>query len=261
MKNILIILLLLLLTGCATLDSPVKNETPTKLETSKEIDLTGAKKLKGRFTVYAAARVKSDPNGRYCLQGSNNKCVSKKLNKDKVCFLQMQGSGMVDNVKYSWARSNSVTKHSCSQWGKAYSTVNKGRFKVNNKSDSIGSFNNVLEPYKSIACPCNPAPSQRALYVSSGCKFPFNKHQRIYVPAAKGIKLPNGKIHDGIFVCHDRGREIQRKLDGSFKIDTFIGSVLFSPWKMNDWRLTSRKSPFKHTGNQNKTWDFYFLKD
>ncbi len=37
---------------------------------------------------------------------------------------------------------------------------------------------------------------------------------KLYIPAAKGIKLPNGKVHDGIFWAHDVGSMIvERKID------------------------------------------------
>jgi 3D (Asp-Asp-Asp) domain-containing protein len=39
---------------------------------------------------------------------------------------------------------------------------------------------------------------------------------KLYIPAAKGIKLPNGQIHDGIFWAHDIGSMIVEK-----KIDIF----------------------------------------
>jgi hypothetical protein len=236
MKNLIKVIIFLTVASCATVEKPA----PVK-EDKKEIEL--GKRLKGRFTVYASAKVKSDPNGNFCLQDSNNGCISPKLNRDKVCFLQMQGSGMVDDVMYSWSSPNKTTKHSCATWGSTYARSNVTRFKVNNVSHSIGSFNNILRPFYSVACPRE-----------------FKNRQRIYVPAAVGVRLPNNSIHDGIFTCDDRGGAIVKKADGTYKIDTFIGLVHFHPWKMNDWGLTGRTSPFKHTANQKITHDFYLIK-
>ena len=150
---------------------------------------------------------------------------------------------MVDNKMYSWSSPNRTTRHSCAKWGSTYARSNVTRFKVNNDSHSIGSFNNELDPYYSVACPRE-----------------FPNKTKIFVPSAKGIKLPTGVIHSGIFTCDDRGGAIVKKPDGTYKIDTFLGLIEFHPWKMNDWGLTGRKSPFKHTKNQKITHDFYLLK-
>lgn len=238
-----LVIVLFFLYGCATKspDQAPKPGNPTD-STSKPFKL--GKKYKGRFTVYIAAGVKSDKRGKYCLQDKNNKCISPKLNADKVCFLAMQGSGTVDNVKYSWGGRNSTSKHSCAKWGKTYARSHVTRFKRNRVSHSIGSFNNILSPFKSVACPRE-----------------FANRQKIFVPMARGIILPNGDIHDGVFHCDDRGGAIKRLDDGTYKIDTFLGFVLFEPWKMNDWAKTSKASPFKHTANQKVTHDFYLISE
>ena len=229
------------LSGCGTLVlEDEKPSEPTKPVVDKPLSL--GKKYKGRSAGYASAAVYSDKGGKYCLQDVKNKCISAPLDYDKVCFLQMQGSGMVDKTMYSWGGRNAVSKHSCAKWGSTYARSNVTRFKVDSVSHSIGSFNNVLVPFRSVACPRQ-----------------FADRTRIYVPKAKGTKLPDGSIHDGIFSCDDRGGAIVRKSDGTYKIDTFLGLIRFHPWKMNDWGLTGRKSPFKHTANQNITHDFYVV--
>lgn len=224
------------LSGCGTL--VLEDEKP--IEPKEEIKL--GKKYKGRFTIYASAAVYSDKGGKYCLQDTKNKCISAPLNYDKVCLLQMQGSGMVDKTMYSWGGRNAVSKHSCAEWGSTYARSNVTRFKVNSVSHSIGSFNNILTPFYSVACPRE-----------------FANRTKIYVPSAKDIKLPDGSKHSGFFSCDDRGGAIKKLNDGTYKIDTFIGLVRFQPWKMNDWRLVNRKSPFRHTSNQNVTHDFYVV--
>lgn len=245
--KLLILLISLTLIGCSTVRQVENTEeveiNPSTTTETHTIDLTGATKYRGRFTVYASAAVDSDPDGKYCLQDKNNRCISAPLNYDKVCFLQMQGGGTVDNVKYSWGGTNRRSKHSCSKWGRTYAKTVITRFKRNEVSHSIGSFNNILSPFKSVACPRE-----------------FSNKTRIYVPVANGIKLPDNSVHDGVFVCDDRGGAIKRLSDGTYKIDTFIGLINFKPWKMNDWGLTTRKSPFKHTGNTKVTHDFYVLK-
>ena len=108
------LILLLLVVGCSSNVVETTKE-PVKQEPVGELKL--GKKFKGRFTVYDSPNLKSDRGGKYCLQDTNNKCISKPLNRDKVCYLQMQGSGMVDGVKFSWDKPNRVVQHSCATWG------------------------------------------------------------------------------------------------------------------------------------------------
>ena len=240
----ILLLSIILVASCSNIPTEQPTEVSSRTPTpSVKEKIKLGKKFKGRFTVYASAKVRSDKNGKYCLQDTKNKCISAKLNYDKICFLQMQGSGMVDNTKYSWGGRNVISKHSCAKWGSTYARSNVTRFKVNSVSHSIGSFNNVLTPYFSVACPRE-----------------FANKTKIYVPSANGIKLPTGTIHSGIFSCDDRGGAIIKKSDGTYKIDTFLGLIEFYPWKMNDWGMTGRKSPFKHTKNQNVAHDFYLVK-
>ena len=234
----LILISLVALVSCST-ELPKVEPAPTKPVVEETLKL--GKRYKGRFTKYIAAKVDSD-GGAYCLQDKNNKCISKGLSRDKVCFLQMQGSGMVDDVMYSWDSPNKITKHSCATWGSTYARSNVTRFKVNDISHSIGSFNNILTPFYSVACPRQ-----------------FKNRTRIYVPSAKGISLPDGGKHSGVFTCDDRGGAIKKLPDGTYKIDTFIGLVHFKPWKMNDWGMLTKKSPFTHTRNQKETHDFYVV--
>lgn len=44
----------------------------------------------------------------------------------------------------------------------------------------------------------------------------------IYIPAAKGIKLPDGSIHDGMFIVRDTGGAFQGV--GHKRVDLFVGT-------------------------------------
>ena len=55
----------------------------------------------------------------------------------------------------------------------------------------------------------------------------------IYVPAARGINLPDGTLHSGFFVVRDRGSAIKNNGDLA-RFDFFIGT--------DSWRNTS--NPF-----------------
>ena len=54
----------------------------------------------------------------------------------------------------------------------------------------------------------------------------FKFGQKIYIPSAVGTELPNGKIHNGIFIVSDVGGLIKGN-----HIDVFIGSAKVNPFK------------------------------
>ncbi|PIS10024.1 MAG: hypothetical protein COT73_11470, partial [Bdellovibrio sp. CG10_big_fil_rev_8_21_14_0_10_47_8] len=70
----------------------------------------------------------------------------------------------------------------------------------------------------------------------------------IFVPAAGGLNLGNGRIHNGFFVIRDSGGGIK----GKGRFDFFTG--LYSD--------TSKKNPFRqlNLGDRNSRMPFYLVK-
>ena len=230
MKKLL--LLLFIFTGCATTTPPqqtTKPDTPVKDETAVELPLKLGTKRKLWSTFYKTPAIKSG-TGSFCLRDKDAKCISKGIRHDQKCFIQMQGSGIVDGKMYAYhhpASSRGIpAKDSCAKYGNLWKTSQNVRFYVSEKFKfGKGSFNNELTPYVSIACPRE-----------------FKNNHKFFIPAAKGVKLPDGTIHDGVFICHDRGGAIKGN-----HIDTFLGIVDYATnWKMFDWNRGAKNNPFTH---------------
>jgi 3D (Asp-Asp-Asp) domain-containing protein len=92
--------------------------------------------------------------------------------------------------------------------------------------------------------------------VRSTCLVPFQTvaadldiykpGQVIYIPDLRGMKLPNGRIHNGYLIVQDKGRGIK----GAGRFDFFTG---FSDWK-------DSSNPFVKVGLGNKDTDMvYYL--
>lgn len=232
------LLLLLLATICSSCwdkepaPTPAKPEvtqpTATPIPTPKP-ELKLGKKYRLWSTFYKTPALYSAKEEKFCLKDMTGKCVSGNIKHDQKCFIQMQGSGIIDGVLfvYEGASSRGIpASDSCSRYGSTWNGSGNVRFKPSTEFKyGKGSFNNPLIPYVSIACPK---------------EFPNN--MKFYIPDAKGIKLPDGSVHDGIFICHDRGGAIKGD-----HIDTFIGIVDYSTnWKMKDWARGGAQNPFTH---------------
>jgi len=185
-------------------------------------------------TGYFSPWIKSNPNEKYCLQDVNGKCISGMIRHDQMCFMQMQGSGKIDGKFFTFVTANDARKpaRTCYEYGSkkkrtnVWSSSHKVKFRWNKTTKfGRGSFSNELVPFVSIACPKQ-----------------YANNTKFYIEEAEGLKLPNGKTHDGIFSCHDRGGAIKGN-----HIDTFIGLLdMRENWKMNDWARATRFNPFKH---------------
>lgn len=105
--------------------------------------------------------------------------VSKRFKKD----LDMEGTGILLNgktVNYAGMKNGGVRyKYTPSRWGLGVGTCK-------------------LLPYRSVAV------DPRIIPLGT----------KVYIPQAKGMKLPDGTIHDGIFRAEDVGQAIkQKKMD------------------------------------------------
>lgn len=221
---------------------PVQDDKPIVVtpETQESKELKLGKKYNLWSTYYFSPWIKSNPKAKYCLQDKNGSCISPKISHDQMCFFQMQGSGKIDENIYAYSSANSKRlPPSCKKYGGAYGGSHKVKFYINNKFKyGKGSFNNPLIPFKSIACPPQ-----------------FANNKKLYIPKAKGVKLPDGTVHDGVFICHDRGGAIKGN-----KIDTFIGIVdMRENWKMSDWSRIWNYNPFKNhvKSSSSKTFEAY----
>jgi 3D (Asp-Asp-Asp) domain-containing protein len=148
-------------------------------EKGKEVSLWG--------THYYSHVAKIDPNG-YPLYDKSGKAISPKISKADYCACGIEGTCSINSQIYDYSGVGvQRVPFTCKYAGhKIY--WSKGKFKYGK-----GNRGNALEPFVSVA--------------ADQSRFPFGT--KIYVPAAKGLKLPGGKRHDGFFVVADVGSAIK----------------------------------------------------
>jgi 3D (Asp-Asp-Asp) domain-containing protein len=172
--------------------SPKPEEDGEKLELGKSITLWA--------TMYYKKVVESSTTG-VPLRDMSGKVIGPKLANKVWCLAAIEGTVRVDGVTYNYAGRTGRSQADCGwKWRKS-ETI---RWSVSKYKYGLGNRNNPLVPYVSLAC-------DQSIY-------PFG--QKIYIPAAKGVKLPNGETHSGVFRCDDVGGAIKGN-----HIDVFIGSV------------------------------------
>jgi len=138
-------------------------------------------------THYYSHVAKIDHKG-FPLFDKSGKAISPKISSKDYCLCGIEGTCSINGQIYDYS---GVGMHrvpfSCKYSGhKIYWA--KGKFKYGK-----GNRGNALEPFVSVAA------DQKI--------FPFGT--RIYIPEAKGLKLPGGKVHDGLFIVHDVGSAIK----------------------------------------------------
>lgn len=145
------------------------------------------------------------------LRDMNNNVIGPKLSAKTWCLAAIEGTVRIKGQTYNYAGTRSPRQAKCSHSPSSYVRWKKSKFKY-----GIGNKNNELIPFRTIACDQGTVSrSQRWL---NGGYMKFG--QEIYIPAARGVKLPDGTIHDGYFQCGDTGGAIY-----GHHIDVFIGSV------------------------------------
>lgn len=165
-------------------------------------DTEGAIKLWA--TWYNMPKYKSDKTGIE-VRDINGKPLGPKLSKKKWCNLAMEGTGFIDGHTFNYAGTS--TKHvvKCD-----HTPSGRVKFYVTKYKYGVGSRNNPLRPFVSVAC------DQKI--------YPFGT--RFFIPSARGVLLPDGTVHGGYFVCEDVGGLIKGN-----HIDVFIGEYSKNPFE------------------------------
>lgn len=138
-------------------------------------------------THYYSHVAKIDPKG-YALRDKSGNAVSPKISSKDFCLCGIEGTCSINSEIYDYGGvGKSYVPFTCKYSGhKIY--WSKGKFKYGK-----GNKGNPLTPFVSVA-------ADQSLY-------PFGT--KLYIPAARGLKLPGGKVHDGIFVVDDVGSAIK----------------------------------------------------
>ncbi len=140
----------------------------------------------------------------YKVRGMDGKALGPILTRKNWCDLAMEGTGFIDGKTYNYAGTTRKHVIKCAHRASGYVKFNVSKYQY-----GVGNHNNPLRPFVSVAC------DQK--------KFKYG--QKFFVPSAKGVELPNGKKHNGYFVCEDVGGLIKGN-----HIDVFIGKYTKNPF-------------------------------
>lgn len=162
----------------------------------------------------------------------NGKKLGPTLSRRDWCLAGIEGTACIDGITYNYAGRTGRSQTSCAM--KSTETV---RWKKSQYKYGIGSKNNPLVPYVSIA--------------TDPLVIPYGT--RLYIAAAVGVKyIQEGveHVHDGIFRADDVGGAIKKN-----HIDVFIGNV------SGGLAGAEKQNPFSFiTSNSNKTFTAVVLK-
>jgi 3D (Asp-Asp-Asp) domain-containing protein len=137
-----------------------------------------------------------------------------KLSRQDFCKAALQGTVEVSGTLYSVAGKGkkslvncALPKYACPRCA-AYN-LGQNRFVKLMSADGLGAKTYGLIPYRTIAVKQDR----------------FKLGTVLYIPAARGLKLPNGKKHDGYFFAADIGAMHNSQID------------LYSGRKMLSWKI------------------------
>jgi 3D (Asp-Asp-Asp) domain-containing protein len=146
--------------------------------------------------------VHADPGDEVELLDIDDAPLGVTLSRDDFCAAALQGTVEVSGVLYSVAGKGrrslvncALPRYACPRCA-AYN-LGQNRFVKLNSADGLGAKTYGLVPYRTIA-------------VKSGS---MKLGTVIYIPAARGLKLPNGRKHDGYFFVADIGAMQSNQID------------------------------------------------
>lgn len=143
------------------------------------------------------------------LRGMNDAVIGPALTANSWCAAAIEGSVRVDGTVYNFAGTRDPRQASC-----PHEPSERVRWKKTDHPFGTGSKSNPLVPMRSLACDLGTVSASKPWLNGGFAAF----GQRIYIPDADGVELPDGTRHDGIFRCDDIGG----KINGNH-IDLFLG--------------------------------------
>ena len=150
------------------------------------------------------------------------------LSHDDFCAASLQGTVQVSSVRYMVAGKGMTSLADCSDDCPSCDAfaLGESRFIRVDHPDGLGSRTYGLVAYRTVAVRDGALPAGTVLYI----------------PAARGLRLPNGRKHDGYFFVADIGAL------NSNQLDLYTGSR-----KLNWWIIGS--------GRSGKTMSAYIVTD
>jgi len=146
--------------------------------------------------------VHAEPGGEVELLDTDDDPLGVSLSRDDFCAAALQGTVEISGVLYSVAGKGrkslvncALPRYACPRC--AAFNLGQNRFVKLMSADGLGAKTYGLVPYRTIAVK------------NDGLKL----GTVLFIPAARGLKLPNGKKHDGYFFVADVGAMQSSQID------------------------------------------------
>lgn len=175
------------------------------LSTATKVDLWAT-----RYYLYEADP--SDAPGAVPLRDMDNAVIGPALSPRDWCLAAIEGSTHVAGTTYNYAGVRNPRQASCA----AHRPSERVRWRVSPFSFGVGSANNPLIPFRTLACDLGTVANSEPWLDGGFAIF----GQEIFIPSAVGTVLPDGTVHDGIFTCADTGGLITGN-----HVDVFVGGA------------------------------------
>jgi hypothetical protein len=161
-------------------------------------------------TVYRLVDGRTDSDG-VPIRNMRGREIGPSVARADWCAGALAGSLRVNGEVYNFAGVNGSPQANCS-----HGPSERVRWRESPHPYGTGARSNPLHPFRTIACDLGWVGGSTP-WVNGG--YP-EFGQRIYIPAADGVELPDGTVHDGIFVCEDTGGAVTGN-----HIDVFLGPM------------------------------------
>jgi hypothetical protein len=161
-------------------------------------------------TVYRLVDGRTDSGG-VPIRNMRGREIGPAVARADWCAGALAGSLRVGGDVYNFAGVNGSAQANCS-----HDPSERVRWRHSPHPYGTGARSNPLHPFRTIACDLGWVGGSTP-WVDGG--YP-EFGQRIYIPAADGVALPDGSVHDGIFTCEDTGGAVTGN-----HIDVFLGPM------------------------------------
>lgn len=190
-----------------------------------KVNITGLKALQVQISEYHVVfpRPGAAPGSMVELLGPRDRPLGVRLSRDDFCAAALQGTVEIAGVRYSVFGKGkkslvncALPRYGCPRCG-AYA-LGQNRF-VRQRAALSGKTYGLV-PYRTVAVALNGLPFGTVLFI----------------PAARGLRMPDGKRHDGYFFVADIGAM------RSSQLDLYAGTQRLTWWIIGSGTARSRTS-------------------
>lgn len=196
------------LAACAP--SATSTELASRSEVAADTPPLGAIRVELWATrYYTLALSASDHPKAIPLRDMQDRVIGPSLTPADWCAAAMEGTVAVSDEVYNYAGAKTPEQTRCQHRPSGQVRWMRSPFET-----GVGSQDNRLDPFHTLACDFGTVPKSTPWLNGGYPRF----GQKIYIPAAKGVSLPDGTVHDGVFTCADQGSLIT-----GHHVDVYLG--------------------------------------